>query len=227
MTNASDSLNALLGILSAWEKHLLPPNCGFVWGLPLKISPQFIGWMHDKKVGLSPKRRPDFPSWSWVGWEGEASIDTLLPEGVYSPEKRRRIGDMTVRFVAVEGKMLTVEGWVVKLNVRTEPFSEVVVGEGEGEKVIGGIMERNFLHNNTLKTGVYECLVVERVRGEMLGPGRERVRLFMVVLHRPESGRLHDGGDGVVERKTMITLTLFAGGDFDSTRPVRKMVTLV
>lgn len=245
MTHASDSLNALLGILSAWEKNLLPKGHTFSWGLPLTTAPQFLGWMHDRGVGKSPKRRDKFPSWSWAGWEGEVGFDDHLPAGFYSPEKLSRIGDLTVKQLGLDGKKLLVEGWVVNLRVRTEPFSEVVVSDTTAqngnpeETVIGSIKERNFLHNNTLPTGEYECLVVERVRVKRLNPntGRESVKVFLLVLDPcagsesqgvPAGTATAEASDGLLrQRRTMITLTMFAGGEFESTRPVKKVVTLV
>ncbi|KAM7190115.1 HET domain containing protein [Naviculisporaceae sp. PSN 640] len=237
MTHASDSLNALLGILSAWEKNLLPKGHTFSWGLPLATAPQFLGWMHDRSVGKAPKRRADFPSWSWCGWEGEVVMEDHLPVGLYSSEKLSRVGDLTVNMVSLDGKMLVVEGWVVKLHVRTEPFSEVVVADGTAN--IGSIKERNFLHNNTLPTGEYECLVIERVRVKRLSmnTGRESVKVFLLVLDpcagsesqtAPAETASGEGSDGLLrERRTMITLTMFAGGEFESTRPVKKVVKLV
>ncbi|KAM7211641.1 HET domain containing protein [Rhypophila decipiens] len=272
MTDPRDALNALRGILSAWERNLLPPGHRFLWGLPLTIAPQFLGWMHDRSVGPRPSRRrcwdcllppdlpreqkeikrrhcvcDDFPSWSWVGWEqGAVDIDPSLPEGVYSSEKIKRVGDLGVEILGVddgpEGKRLRVRAWVVNLRVRTEPFSEVVVearnGDQVEEKVLGSVKERNLLHNTTIPTGAYECLVVERVRVANVSQGmsgRETVKVFMLVLDRlPDTdGWSHGGGPQldhdmmVRERKTMITLTMFRGGEFGSTGPVKRSVTLV
>lgn len=59
MTNDSDSLNALLGVLNVWKRTLLPPG-SCVWGLPLKAHPACLGWMHPRGVGASPRRRRRF-----------------------------------------------------------------------------------------------------------------------------------------------------------------------
>lgn len=100
MTNESDSLNALLGVLNVWERTLLPPG-SCVWGLPLKAHPACLGWMHPRGVGASPRRRPAFPSWSWTGWAGEVSTDVgLLPgEGA------------TTGMGVVVGRDMTVGWW--------------------------------------------------------------------------------------------------------------------
>lgn len=215
MTNPSDSLNALLGILSVWQRTLLPSGC--IWGLPLTAHPPCLGWMHPRNV-VNPQRRGDFPSWSWTGWAGEVGIDGLLlpgevPRGmgVKSPVK-----DMTVAVLGVTGKTLQVEGWTVGLVIRAEPFADAVVGE----EALGTVMERNFLpHQNRLVSGVYECLVVERVTYCIYEGGPVYQRVFMLVLD----------GDGVTkpaQRKTIVTLTTSARGDFTCAGPVRRRLVL-
>ncbi|KAK1828731.1 heterokaryon incompatibility protein-domain-containing protein [Podospora conica] len=222
MTNDGDSLNALLGVLNVWERTLLPPGT-CVWGLPLKAHPPCLGWMHPRGVGAKPRRRAAFPSWSWTGWAGEVSIDVgLLPAGDGEEGETGVVGrDMAVEVVGVEGKELVVEGWVVEggLVVRTEPFSEVVVPGGEGE-VMGLVTERNFLHPNTLGTGRYEVLVVERVKTRVREGGPVVEKVFMVVLD----------GDGVgrpAERRTTITLKTEAGYGFECLGVVKRRVRLV
>lgn len=115
MTNDSDSLNALLGVLNVWERTPLPPG-SCVWGLPLKAHPPFLGRIHPRGVGAAPRRRPVFPSWSWTGWAGEVSIDVgLLPgEGVTTGMGVVVRRDMTAEVVGVEWMELEVEGWVVE-----------------------------------------------------------------------------------------------------------------
>lgn len=221
MTNDSDSLNALLGVLNVWERTLLPPG-SCVWGLPLKAHPPCLGWMHPRGVGASPRRRPGFPSWSWTGWAGEVSIDVgLLPGEGATTGMGVVVGrDMTVSVVGVEGKVLEVEGWVVEegLGVRTEPFSEVVVPGGE--EVMGLVTERNFLHPNTLGTGRYEVLVVERVRSRTREDGPVFEKVFMVVLDGDGAGR-------PAERRTTITLKTEAGYGFECLGVVKRRVRLV
>ncbi|KAK0610144.1 heterokaryon incompatibility protein-domain-containing protein [Bombardia bombarda] len=189
MTNASDSLNAFLGVISVFSKPLLP-QYPFIWGLPLRTDPQFLGWMHDRRQSSPdlPARRRDFPSWSWAGWHGEVLLDSMLPTNIYSNTQMEQHRDLTVRFTGVEGKELEVEGWIARVRVRTEVFSEVVVdgivdkGEEE-EHVIGSIKERNLMHNNSLPTGTYSCLVVERVTHPLfVGGPADRERVFMIVL---------------------------------------------
>lgn len=71
----SDSLNALLGVLSdaTKERHSFPIR--HHWGVPYRgpsTSMQFdIHWKHHAVA----KRRPAFPSWSWCGWSGGVSFE--------------------------------------------------------------------------------------------------------------------------------------------------------
>jgi len=76
LTNPSDRLKAILGILSSWEKRKDPIY--HVWGV--LVSPNFNrmlnatdgweirlgGWFHQEPC----TRQPTFPSWSWAGWSG-------------------------------------------------------------------------------------------------------------------------------------------------------------
>ena len=131
--------------------------------------------------------------------------------GVKSPAK-----DMTVAVLGVTGKTLQVEGWTVGLVIRAEPFADAVVGE----EALGTVMERNFLpHQNRLVSGVYKCLVVERATYCIYEGGPVYQRVFMLVLD----------GDGVTkpaQRKTIVTLTTSAGGDFTCAGPVRRRLVL-
>ncbi len=213
MTNPSDSLNAILGMLSAWERGSLILPCA--WGLPLAFYPQSLGWIH--KHSVSPNRRADFPSWSFVGWEGEVTIDELL---LLQPIDRRDIHnpvrDMTVKYLGVDGRKLDVEGWVVELHVRTDPFSEALAPGTED--MLGYVTERNHFHPNTLPTGVYTCLVVERIVYQAWEGGPTKQRVFMVVLEREGE---------VAVRRTVITLTTPSGGEFLRAEPVLNTLTLV
>lgn len=211
MTNDGDSLNAILGLLSVWERTLLPSGC--IWGIPVKEHPQGLGWMHGRTS--KPKRRPAFPSWSWAGWEGEVLFEDLL--------KRRSSGrfhdlarDMSIQYVGVDGKRLAMDGWVLDLDIRAEPFSEVY--KPGTDDLLGMVVERNFLHPTTLCSGVYPCLVVERLKYRLAEDGPFFQKVFMLVL---------DWVGDVAERRTIITLTTLGGGDFECLGPVKKVVTLV
>lgn len=205
-----DSLNALLGVLNVWEMSLLPSGC--VWGLPMAALPRSIGWLHPSKV--QPRRRIDLPSWSWVGWQGGVNIYNMLVEHDTIGEPAP-IRDMTVEYVGINGKELTVEGWVATLDIRTEPFSEVMV-PGTDE-LMGMVEERDFNNPVTLPTGRYPCLVEERHK---LTRRKDKPfqRLVMIVLDR--TGQL-------AERRTIIRLTTPTKGDFMCLKPVKRRLALV
>lgn len=212
MSYDGDSLNALLGLLAVWERTLLPSPC--LWGLPLAVYPACLGWMHPRRV--RPRRRVEFPSWSWTGWEGEVSIeDLLLPGHENTPGVKDVQRDMGVGFLSIRGKEVSVEGWLVDLDIRTEPFSEVL--DPTTGEIMGMVVERNFLHPNTLTSGRYSCLIVERVKYRIRDDGPQFQKVFMVVLEWL--------GD-VAERKTTITLTTVARGEFMCAQPVRRVVRL-
>jgi hypothetical protein len=66
MTMDTDALNAVSAILTRFqETHY---KKGFVQGLPVEDLPMALLWTHHHE----PRRQDNFPSWSWVGWEGAA-----------------------------------------------------------------------------------------------------------------------------------------------------------
>lgn len=217
MTNDEDSLNALAGIIAVLEKNV--PAAACVWGLPLAAFPRFLGWMHLCEGG-TPKRRSAFPSWSWAGWEGEVSLNEALQ--MSREERRMRFRDLTcdmeIQYLGVNGAQIEVEGWRVCLEIRTEPLSEAVLPGTD--RMMGYIKERDFIHGNTIPSGGYECLVVERFayRNSRDGPVYQKV--FMIVL---EFGGV---GSGVARRKTFITLDTLAGVDFVCSGPRKERVVL-
>ncbi|PKK42998.1 hypothetical protein CI102_11288, partial [Trichoderma harzianum] len=78
---AEDSLDAFRGIAQQfwYGKHAVHN----IWGLAYHPTPpeertssfaHSLSWCHTKNcwvLSQSPQRRPQFPSWSWAGWEGE------------------------------------------------------------------------------------------------------------------------------------------------------------
>ncbi|KAM6478189.1 heterokaryon incompatibility protein-domain-containing protein [Trichoderma sp. SZMC 28011] len=80
LTYAEDSLNAFRGIAQHfWYRKYAVHN---IWGMGYRMdlrkrTPSFVQsltWRHAKNcwdLSQSPQRRPQFPSWSWAGWEGE------------------------------------------------------------------------------------------------------------------------------------------------------------
>ncbi|KAL7795608.1 heterokaryon incompatibility domain-containing protein [Trichoderma afarasin] len=88
LTYAEDSLNAFRGIARQfwYGKHAVHN----IWGLAYHPAPpeertssfaQSLSWRHTRDCwdpSQSPQRRPQFPSWSWAGWEGEVRYESLL-----------------------------------------------------------------------------------------------------------------------------------------------------
>ncbi|KAF4419990.1 hypothetical protein F53441_14408 [Fusarium austroafricanum] len=88
ITFQNDTLNAFLGILNLFQ-DAYPDSFRHIWGQPIPYNANHsIG---DVVVfaliwGLrqGAKRRPEFPSWSWVGWKGKAFpwISESYPEDI-------------------------------------------------------------------------------------------------------------------------------------------------
>ncbi|KAF8435174.1 hypothetical protein L210DRAFT_3762894 [Boletus edulis BED1] len=64
MSHDADSLNAFSAVLTRLEENYY--KRGFLQGLPLDDLPRALLWYHL----TPPRRRVDFPAWSWVGWDG-------------------------------------------------------------------------------------------------------------------------------------------------------------
>ena len=62
LTNQEDILDAFLGILYRLEVSIGP----HLWGMPSKEFGSALLWSTSQSFPI--KKRPSFPSWSWVGW---------------------------------------------------------------------------------------------------------------------------------------------------------------
>lgn len=198
MTKEGDSLNAALGVLEHLRKSII--SKGFVFGLPLAEYPQALRWYHPRNV--KPRRRPGFPSWSFVGWQGMAIYNEALDlvrggEIVrYDPSV-----DMSARYVAIRDNVLSVEANRLTLEIRNEPFNDAYVPGTDA--LVGMLHEGNHLHKNTLPAGVFDFLVVERLSARAAPESRLRHTLYMIML---------EGGDrGVASRRTMVRLFVEPG----------------
>lgn len=85
LTFDSDSLNAISAILRQFQLQ----GVEFLHGLPLRLHHKRSGseklvydrynfayslcWTHVSTQGNPPRRREEFPSWSWAGWTGSVS----------------------------------------------------------------------------------------------------------------------------------------------------------
>ncbi|KAJ3578930.1 hypothetical protein NPX13_g1630 [Xylaria arbuscula] len=213
MTNEGDSINAGLGVLTDMEKQLF--KTGLVYGLPLRSHPQSLGWMHEGND--SPKRRSAFPSWTWAGWEGEVCFPQLLFRQFAEDRKYHNIReDLMVLFLDVDGFEITVECFVVKLDIRTSQFI-VVFGTG-GREAIGSMIETDHLTKTTLPSGIYDCVIVQRLlyqKAENI-PEKEQVCLLFL-----------DWQGTVAKCKTLGILSNFEGETIMQAKPERKVVKLI
>ncbi|KAL6826451.1 heterokaryon incompatibility domain-containing protein [Trichoderma camerunense] len=108
LTYAEDSLNAFRGIAQQfwYGKHAVHN----IWGLAYHPAPpeertssfaHSLSWRHTRNcwdLSQSPQRRPQFPSWSWAGWEGEVRYD------FYSSNKKSYF-DNFIRAVSFESQI--------------------------------------------------------------------------------------------------------------------------
>ena len=67
MSHDADSLNTFSAMLVHLAENYY--KGGFVQGLPVKDLLRALMWFHP----TPPRRRVDFPAWSWTGWEGGVS----------------------------------------------------------------------------------------------------------------------------------------------------------
>ena len=86
MLHDVDSLNAFSAMFTRLaENHY---KGGFVQGLPVEDLPRALLWFHP----TPPRRRVDFPAWSWAGWEGAVGDNVVkgarLPENAVMPPLR-------------------------------------------------------------------------------------------------------------------------------------------
>ncbi|KAI1805592.1 HET-domain-containing protein [Daldinia bambusicola] len=199
MTNDSDSLNAARGMLSYLQRSLLPQ--GFLWGLPLKDFPQSLRWYHPRNV--KPRRRPVFPSWSYVGWEGTVYYTDRLDfangrsDGLFD-----EAADLIMRHVGIEDTILSVDGMLVRLEVRNEPFNNAYIPETD--VYLGMLQEGNLLHKSTLPQGIFYFLVVERLSFRYVPNGNARHVLYMIML---------EGEEGLYSRRSTARLFVEPGLD--------------
>lgn len=212
MTNDDDSINAFLGIQSHLERCIADPvDSSFIWGLPLRHFPQSLRWFHKGKG--EHRRRKDFPSWSWAGWEGSVtysgSLDLMKDARHYRYVSKRNMGvDMVAKFRGIEGQVLTLEAWVVKLEIRGEPFPEAYIPETD--TLLGAIKEGSFTRPVTVPAGVYQFLVVERMRYQAAEGRPFRDEVYMLLL---------DWADGIAMRRTKVRLFTEFGLQLDQAMP--------
>lgn len=212
MTNDNDSLNAFRGVLSALGRHLFPQ--GFVHGLPLRSHAFSLGWMHSRHA--RPKRRPQFPSWSWTGWQGTVVYPEKLVDTADGKCPSTTVIDLELQYLGSEGNYIDVEGWCVDIDIRTEPLSELLI-PGQDQS-IGTVKEGDSWHNNTLQTGRYHCLVIQRQTEKIRSWKTRKETTFLLALDKASQG---------TRRQALLVVTLFSKERFDQVKREKKFLRLV
>ncbi|KAH6962994.1 heterokaryon incompatibility protein-domain-containing protein [Fusarium avenaceum] len=132
ITFQNDTLNALLGVLNFFQEAY-PDDFRHIWGQPIPYSKtssigDIVASAMRWKMVRQTERRPDFPSWSWIGWKGSAlplSFDAysedikaslLLKDGstvedahvLADPESFQRLSDKLSKHLLVEADTVNV-----------------------------------------------------------------------------------------------------------------------
>ncbi|CAK7239733.1 MAG: hypothetical protein STHCBS139747_001168 [Sporothrix thermara] len=232
MARDSDSLNACLGMLNYLQR--MASLHDFVWGLPLRDFPLSLMWCHARYSSRGdntnlppPRRRADFPSWSYAGWQGE--VVYVLPGAILPPAEKsaadraemaqKKIShDLFIEYRGIDGMTVHLAGWTVRLAIQTAPFSTAYyVPDDKNDKndkndkkdkndgalpdysmSIGLLQQNSELHPTSLPSGVFDFVVVQRVKRD-LGNGRFRHMLYLLMLD-------YDNGDsrGVPSRRSLV-----------------------
>ena len=229
MADASDSLNAISGLVSYTERSArMQP---FVWGLPLRDYPLTLAWLHERNTpGYRGNRdtitrRHGFPSWSYTGWEGKVGFPAsegpkhLEPDLIRHELVERRIEcGMAPVFVGighvgtappplpypqVDGKVLTLKGYTVRFEIKSEPFDEAYLPATDVN--IGRLLENNYMHPLTLPSGVFDFVVVCRIKHVMHTADRlVRHTLYLIMLDYGEAAQ----NWGIPSRRTHVRWTV-------------------
>lgn len=103
-----DSLNAFHSVLTQFSKDRQALD--HVWGLAyprrsksIEGLVQSLAWSHYfgfQRPGRQPRRRPQFPSWTWAGWEGKIE---------YTSEASTYVEVRDLQFRNTSGKLIDFE----------------------------------------------------------------------------------------------------------------------
>ncbi|KAK2668424.1 Heterokaryon incompatibility [Fusarium oxysporum f. sp. vasinfectum] len=135
ITYQSDRLNAFLGILNLFQ-DAFPDSFRHLWGQPILYNSD--NSMGDVAVSalnwgiIGPaQRRPDFPSWSWIGWKGKAystinrshkenvTASLLLDDGT-AIEDANALRDLNIfqKISPMLSKYILIEAQTVHVRIR-------------------------------------------------------------------------------------------------------------
>lgn len=128
-------------------------------------------------------------------------IENLNLVGGSSNVRYEESVDQTASFVAIDGNALTLDGFLLRLEVRNEPFNTAYFPGTD--MVVGSLKEGNVLHSITLPAGVFDFVLVERLRFRYSSDTPIRDVLYMIMLHHLD--------DEYPSRRAMVTLTVERG----------------
>lgn len=220
LTFAEDSLNAFRGIAQqfCYRKHAVRN----IWGLPYPILPKERGtfahslaWRHTRScwdLSQSPHRRPQFPSWSWAGWEGEVRYEMSFSKKTWfhnlvetisfeneagSPTALEEIApnnDEICIFPVMRITAAVVPSKLISFNFDVASDKRWQIGKYKGDLALsyGSVSETQFaqdVHDDHL----WQCVCI----GGLLTTS------FVMIL------KAHDSS-GVWERAGLLTLECFA-----------------
>lgn len=80
LSHAEDAIRAMSGLLNRLTRYAPVYQSGFHWGLPEEALQETLGWQLKpgfKNDQVKARYREGFPSWSWVAWAHEISLDSF------------------------------------------------------------------------------------------------------------------------------------------------------
>ncbi|KAM3067038.1 hypothetical protein ACMFMG_011818 [Clarireedia jacksonii] len=113
LTKQTDSLCAFLGIVRKFESSSPPMNnflgLPVVSGKAVECFAHALTWIHDRRYNSTPiVRRRGFPSYSFVGWRGTASMQTRKKANKPAL-KEFHVKDVDIQVQSVDGEVWRLE----------------------------------------------------------------------------------------------------------------------
>jgi hypothetical protein len=121
--NQQDWLKALAGIHRRLSKTW---KCGFLEGLPTVAFELFLGFQRKRSTNVYLRRRENFPSYSWAGWQGSINYTADFAFYIGAEEEAKWLNDATwiVWYVRnAEGELTQISD--LDSNTRAQPPSEL------------------------------------------------------------------------------------------------------
>lgn len=169
---------------------------------------------------IIPKRRAEFPSWSWTGWEGTVVFpEQFLDVAAEHDNNAMWEIDLEARLLGdvIEDEIkLELEVWVVEIDIRRGPFSEIFI-PGVDES-IAVVKEGEALHNDTLRAGSYTCFVIQRHCERVHDGVWARERVFLLSIERT---------DHLARRRALLTAALSPEYSFDLIKREKQVICLI